>query len=124
MQRLRWRRYEFESCLIHPDTLARFVASAVGVDAAGLHVEDMLAYMRREVLPGVVEEPLGDHEYLHVTKARTGLLPSLLLAAELYDWADTHTRYHEIAATMLPEEIHPEVVEKLDAICRAFGVQP
>lgn len=22
---------------------------------------------------------------------------------------------------MLPEEIHPEVVEKLDALCRAFG---
>ena len=35
-----------------------------------------------------------------------------------------YTRYHEIAALMLPAEIHPEVAEKLDAICQAFGVQP
>ena len=29
-----------------------------------------------------------------------------------------------IAELMDPKEIHPEVVEKLDAICRAFGVEP
>ena len=33
-------------------------------------------------------------------------------------------RRYEIAARMLPAEIHPEVAEKLDAICRAFGVEP
>ena len=38
--------------------------------------------------------------------------------------AVSHTRYHEIAALMLPEEIHPEVTEKLDGVCRAFGVIP
>ena len=76
---------------------------------------------RREFPPGVVEEPLADHDYLIATKARTRLLPPLLEAAELYL---PYTRYHEIAASMLPEEIHPEVVEKLDAICRAFGVEP
>ena len=31
------------------------------------------------------------------------------------------TRLHGV---MFPEEIHPEVVEKLDEICRAFGVEP
>ena len=67
-------------------------------------------------------EPLGDHEYLKVTKARTRLLPPLLNAAGLYGLH--YTRYHEIAERMLPEEIHPEVIEKLDAICRAFGVEP
>ena len=70
----------------------------------------------------MVEDPLGDHEYLVEAKARTRLLPPLLDAAGLHGLP--YTRYHEIAALMLPEQIHPEVAEKLDAICRAFGVEP
>jgi hypothetical protein len=34
----------------------------------------------------------------------------------------SYARYHEIAALMRPEEIHPEVVEKLNAIQRAFNL--
>lgn len=122
LQRLRWRRYEIESYLIHPDALTRFVEAEVGVEAAESHVEDMLACWRDEFPPAVVREPLGNHGYLNETKARTILLSSLLEAAGLH--ALPYTRYHEIAALMLPREIHPEVVEKLDAICRAFGVEP
>ena len=122
LQRLRWRRYEIESYLVHPDSLVRFVESVVGADSAAPHVDDMLAFWRDEFPPAVVREPLGDHEYLNVTKARTQLLPPLLEAAGLHELP--YTRYHEIAARMLPEEIHPEVTEKLDGICRAFGVEP
>ena len=121
LQRLRWHRYEIESYLIHPDALARFVEATVGA-AAAQHVEDLLAYWRDEFPPAVAREPLADHEFLNVTKARTRLLPPLLEAAGIHNFP--YTRYHEIAQTMLPDEIHPEVVEKLDAICRAFGVEP
>ena len=122
LQRLRWRRYEIESYLVHPDAIARFIEAVVGAGSAEAHVEDMLSYWRDEFPPAVVRDPLGDHEFLNVTKARTRLLPPLLEAAGLHGLP--HTRYHEIAAGMLPEEIHPEVTEKLDAICRAFGVEP
>ena len=122
LQRLRWRRYEVESYLVHPDALARFVESVVGADSAAAHVEDMLRYWRDEFPPAVVRDPLCDHEFLNVTKARTRLLPPLLEAAGLYGLP--YTRYHEVAALMRPDEVHPEVVEKLDAICRAFGVEP
>ena len=122
LQRLNWRRYEIESYLIHPDALARFVKAEVGVEASESHVEDMLAYWRDEFPPAVVREPLGEHEYLNVTKARMKLLPPLLEAAGLYGLP--YTRYHEIAERMHSKEIHPEVVEKLDDICRAFGVEP
>ncbi len=122
LQRLRWRRYEIESYLVHPDPLARFVETTVGADAAAPHLEDMLAHMRREFPPAVIDDPLGDHVFLNGTKARTDVLPPLLEAAGIHDLP--YTRYHEIAAVMLPNEIHPEVVEKLDAICRAFGVEP
>ena len=122
LQRLRWRRYEIESYLVHPDALARFVEAVVGTDSAAAHVEDMLTYWRDEFPPAVVRDPLGNHEFLNTTKARTRLIPPLLDAAGLHGLP--YTRYHEIAAGMFPEEIHPEVVEKLDAICRAFGVEP
>ena len=122
LQRLRWRRYEIESYLVHPEALARFIEATVGVGSAAPHIEDLLSYWRDEFPPAVVREPLGDHEFLNVTKARTRLLPPLLEAAGLHDLP--YTRYHEIAQGMLPEEIHPEVEEKLDAICRAFGIEP
>ena len=122
LQRVRWRRYEIESYLVHPDALKRFVVSLVGQESAGPHVDDMLAYMHREFPPGVIDDPLGDHVFLNGTKARTEILPPVLNAAGVRDLP--YTRYHEIAQVMHPEEIHPEVVEKLDAICRAFGVEP
>ena len=122
LQRLRWRRYEIESYLVHPDALARFVEAVVGTDSAAAHVEDMLRYWRDEFPPAVVRDPFGEHVILNRTKARREILPPLLDAARLYGLP--YTRYHEIAALMRPEEIHPEVVEKLDAICRAFGVEP
>lgn len=122
LQRLRWRRYEIESYLVHPAALARFVESLVAEGVATTHVQKMLAYIRREFPPGVVDDPLGDHEFLNVTKARTRLLRPLLAAAGIHDLP--YTYYHQIAEMMEPTEIHPEVLEKLDAICRAFGVEP
>ena len=122
LQRLRWRRYEIESYLVHPDSLVRFVQAATGAETVALRIDEMLAYWRDHFPPAVVREPLGDHEFLNVTKARTRLLPPILGAAGLGDLP--YTRYHEIAAVMLPAEIHPEVIEKLDGICRAFGVEP
>ena len=53
------------------------------------------------------------------TKARTEILPPALSAAGLP--ALPYTRYHEIAALMQPDEIHPDVRETLDVLVRAFG---
>ena len=122
LQRLRWRRYEIESYLVHPDALARFVELEVGLDNAPAQLNDMRAYWRAEFPPALVQDPLSDHTFLNGAKARTEILSPLLQAAGLHGLL--YTRYHEIAALMRPEEIHPEVVEKLDAICRAFGVTP
>ena len=122
LQRLRWRRYEIESYLVHPDAIARFIEAVVSADSAEARVEDMLAYWRDEFPPAVVRNPLGEHVLLNRTKARREIIPPLLEAAGLHGLP--YTRYHEIAALMRSDEIHPEVTEKLDAICRAFGVEP
>lgn len=118
LQRLRWKRYEIESYLLHPETLARYVESKVGTAASSLHVADLKKHFEENYPSAFLKEPFGDYPYLLGTKARTLLLPPALESAGLA--GIPYTSYHEIAAVMKPEEIHPEVIEKLDAIPRAF----
>jgi len=120
LQRVRWRRYEVESYLIHPAAIERFIESQVGTSASAPYIEEMRKYFNDNFPPAILRDPLGNHEYLNTTKARTKLLPPILDAAGLQGLP--YTRYNEIAAVMLPEEIHPEVREKLDAICKAFNI--
>jgi predicted ATPase len=120
LQRVRWRRYEIESYLFHPAALRRYVTQQVGEGAAAQHVEDMDKFLAANYPPAMIAEPLGDHEFLNTVKARTRLLPPILDAAGLI--GIPYTRFHEIAALMKPEEIHPEVREKLDAIQKALNL--
>lgn len=117
-QRTRWNRYEIESYLVSPEALARFVRHVVGEGAAPPHLEDLRKHFEQNYPPAFLKAPFSDTPYLVATKARTQLIPPALDAAGLHGFP--YTRYHEIAALMSPEEIHPEVREKLDAIQRAF----
>jgi hypothetical protein len=120
LQRQRWNRYEIESYLFHPDALARYVEVVIGEGAASqLALEDLREYLVNTQPPAFIQDPLGDHTFLKGVKARRDLIPQALAAAGLP--AVPYTSYHQIAAVMKPEEIHPEVREKLDAIVRAFG---
>jgi hypothetical protein len=120
LQRQRWRRYEIESYLFHPAALASYVTKVIGDATAQVHVDDLQSYVIDNYPPAFVRNPLGDYPFLIGTKARTELIPPALEAAGL---SDIHYRdYYEIAAVMKPEEIHPEVKEKLDAIQQAFGL--
>ena len=92
-------------------------------EAARPHIEDMLAYWQDAFPPAVVRDPLGDHEFLNATKARTRLLPPLLEAAGVRRVPLTP------AITRLGRQCSPgrfirRLSEKLDGICRAFGVEP
>jgi hypothetical protein len=118
-QRVRWRRYEIESYLLHPATLERFVTTRVGGEAAGQHTADLRAHLTNTLPPAFLADPFATLGFLSGTKARTELLPPALDAAGLP--AFPYQRYFEIASVMLPNEIHPEVVEKLDAIVKAFA---
>jgi hypothetical protein len=118
-QRLRWRRYEIESYLVHPDALARYVKSQVGTEA-GPYLEDLRRHFEENYPPAFLRDPLTDSALLLRSKARTELLPPALAAAGLPGLP--YNRYYEIAALMLPEEIHPEVREKLDQIQKALAL--
>jgi hypothetical protein len=115
-QKLKWRRYEVESYLFHPAALERFVGALVGAVGVTALNEHLAANMP----PRFLLSPLDDLPMLNTTKAREDLLPPALNAAGLTDLP--YTEYFRIASVMTPAEIHPEVKEKLDGICQAFGL--
>lgn len=124
-QRLRWRRYEIESYLVHPGALARFVRHMVGPGLLSeVAVNDMRVYLTNLFTATFLDQPFAPNPlidaYLEKRKARTEVIPPILQAAGIpvFDYR----RYDEIAALMLAEEIHPEVKEKLDLIQKAFGL--
>ena len=118
LQQLRWKRYEIESYLIHPDVLTRFVQEQVGEDSAQQTITDLHRWLGDNLPRGILENPLGENLFLNNTKARTEILPPALNAAGLLNF--DYTRYHEIAAAMEESEIHPDVVEVLDTIKEVF----
>ena len=113
MKRLYWNRYEIESYLIYPQAIARFVESIGGQQAT----DKAVAYMERQLPPALYEAPFELSDYLQGTKAKN-VLANILNAAGL-DVKETD--YYQIAAQMTKEEIHPEVVAKLDAIAEHFN---
>lgn len=119
-QRARWQRYEIESYLYHPAALERFVEREIGQQAAALAKQSLMDHLTATNPPAFIANPLEDLPFLRGTKARDALLPPALQAAGLH--GITYTRFHEIAALMKPEEIHPEVKEKLDALQKALNL--
>ena len=123
LQRLRWRRYEIESYLVHPTALDRFVEKEVGAGALSAESKkDMRTYLEQTFTPAFLQDPLKPNPlvdaYLQQRKARTEVIPAILAAAGLHGFP--YTRFNEIAAVMQPDEIHPELKDKLDAIQKAF----
>jgi hypothetical protein len=126
LNRIAFARYEAESYLIHPAALVRFVMTKSGngpaaVEAAVragfkklLGVDEIVDRFWRTpfALPPIVEG------YFKSTKARTTILGTIFDEAGIHGL--DYTDFDQIAAQMLPEEIHPEIIAKLDFIQQAF----
>ena len=115
--KLCWARYEIENYLIHPAALARLVQQKMP-DSPLADVDAMREEMREHLPGAIVSNPLEDHETLLDTKMRKSTLPAIFDKAGLTDFP--YTRYSEIAEVMQPDEIHPEIIEKLDEIAKHF----
>ena len=103
---LRWRRYEIENYLLQPETIKRFVPSAARA------VEEAV---QRQVPPS--SDLFWDHVSLVRVKASDEFLVPMLEEIG----KDTPKKdLYLLAAAMMPEEIHPEVREKLDRIAASL----
>ena len=108
---LRWRRYEIENYLLHPDAIARFL------DFPLMEPQVHQAFAR-QVPQGT--DLFGDHVALSRIKASDEFLLPLLRDVD----KDTPKGdLYLLAARMRADEIHPEVREKLDRIAESLNPQ-
>lgn len=132
LNRLVWERYETESYLLHPATMARFIDAVAGSGGTEAVLRGFTAlfeaYAGKDIAPAIaasfIAEPLKPTDlvagYLKSVKARKDIIPKLLSEGGIHGM--DYTSFSDIAAVMLQEEIHPEVKEKLDFIQQAFGL--
>ncbi len=113
---LYWRRYEIENYLIDRDVLERFMNEK---KVGPLFVSSALSMLEQILPPAVINNPAGEHDYMQTTKASEHILDKVFSSA-MMDIGKME--YYQIAESMLIEEIHPEVTEKLDAIADYFGL--
>ena len=125
MNRLRWERYESESYLVHPPALARFIGGKLQT-AAEAAVRSFFAKLfgSADFSDALWNSPFTPPPlvatYLETAKARTAIIAALLQDCGIHGM--DYTRFDEIAATFGRDEIHPEVIAKLDFVQRAFGL--
>lgn len=109
--RLRWRYKEIESYLLHPVALVRLVRLERG-DAPA---QSAWRYMQRQLPPGLFDAPFE----ANLIAEGSLVLGKIMQEAGL---EMKKTDYWRIAAQMRPEEVHPEVTEKLDAMAAHFSI--
>ena len=111
LRRLRWHNKEIESYLLHPEALERFVRQERG-DAVAANVQ---RYMQRQLPPRLFDAPFE----ANLIAEGSVVLDKIMQEAGLQL---KKTDYWQIAAQMRQEEVHPEVIEKLDAIAEHFNI--
>lgn len=123
MQRLRWRYYEIESYLLHPVAWQRFLQDKLGA-GADVAIKASLAEMDKLFEAGFREHPLmptvPEQRVLETEPVSKTLIPAMLQAAGLNQFGKSS--FFEIAQHFQPDEVHPEIKEKLARLKQAFGV--
>ena len=114
----RWPRYEIENYLLHVEALQRFVGSLKLDLFNQSDIDRGMDYLKNELPPAVIRNPLADHDYLNSTPSSKSILPAFFKAAGI---RIEKNEYYQIAEQMKPEEIHPDVLDKLDLINRIFS---
>ena len=113
---LRWNRYEIENYLLHPKSLLRFVEGPKpDLLESNARRRSGDKFLTDTFPPSALSDPLKDNDFLLAIAASKSVLP------EFFEKTGTKLSkkdYFQVAAQMKPEEIHPEVASKLDAIAR------
>lgn len=106
---MRWHRYEIENYLLLPEALKRFV----GFDLQNHKIDEIF---ERQIPPDT--DLFGDHPALSRIKASTEFLVPLL---EDLSKGTPKKDLYQLASVMNEDEMHPEIVEKLDRIAEVLN---
>lgn len=116
---MRWIRYEAENYLVNLNVLERFVSGDKYDLFSASSLEKGREYLKNEMPPAVLRNPLDHHDYLNVTPASKTILPQYF---EECGMNLLKREYYQIAAIMEEHEIPSEVKEKLDFIEEALKI--
>jgi hypothetical protein len=111
----RWKRYEVENYLLHPETLLRFVTDRAGP----LFANAARKYLMDKLSPAAYRDPLSDDDYLTSTPASKTLLPGFFTAASMNI---KKAEFYLVAEQMRVNEIHPEVKAILNNIAKTIDI--
>ncbi len=111
----RWKRYEVENYLLHPEALVRFITNRVGP----LFATEAEKYLTDNLPPVAYRDPLADDDYLISTPASKTLLTGFFKVASM---KIKKAEFYLVAEQMRAEEIHPEVKTILDGIAETLGI--
>lgn len=111
----RWKRYEIENYLLHPESLVRFVRERTGP----IFAQSARNYLMDRLSPAAFRNPLSDDDYLISTPASKTLLPGLFSEVSI---DIKKAEFYLIAEQMQREEIHHEVIDILDGIAETPGI--
>jgi len=116
MIRLYWYRYQIENYLIHPTSIYRFVKNSFGIDMA----ENVRVDMQENLPLAFLRNPFQASDLLTSTKGKTILNNTFQRVGLNVAERD----YFQLASQMNKDEIHTEVIEKLDMIANHFSISP
>lgn len=113
LKRLVWKQYEIENYLVYPKAILRWIR-AKGDDMAAGRVR---AYIKNFFPPLIFEKPFK-YDYFEGDRGKD-ILGSVIEAAQIHVKGSD---FYGIALMMRQDEVHPEVVEKLDAMAQHLGL--
>lgn len=115
VKRLYWSRYEIENYLGHPRAVKRFVGKQYGREAGDM--ADL--YMKGHYPPS-----LYDNFFCKIPAGYRAVKGKLVLAG-IFESAGVEcaeNEYYHIAQHMTKDELHPEVVSKLNIMAKTLGI--
>ena len=112
----RWRRYEIENYLIHPEAIRRFIKGEQARTFAP-QLAKAEQYMKDTMGRGFFSDPLN-YDLEAIKASERFFRPMFNQAGGTVYKRDLH----KLAAAMRPEELHGDVRDMLDAIAEHFGL--
>lgn len=123
LRELSWRRKEVENYLIVPTAIIRFLKGMrddLFAEQITRHADE---WMKNELPPEAYRNPFSDQATLMDVKASESFFEKMfdyLNAKMQYSVFMSKPHLYLLAESMLPEEIHPEVVATLDVIAEVL----
>ncbi len=115
-----WERYEIENYLLVPTAIQRYWEATnvqLSLFDGSERLQPPTKVLQDEMPQAAIREPLGDNPLLRDTKGSEFLLDVLRRCGDTTSKADLYM----LAAVMTPDEIHPDVIGKLDLIAEVLA---